>query len=102
MTKYFILFAALVILAVQCQKAKAESVCVEYENVEIKECTSTRGRNAIGGAVLGGLGGYLLGGKRAAGWGAGGGALLGAASGDKKCTTKVEKHCVKYQEIVRK
>ncbi len=77
-----------------------ERICIKYENVEIEECTNTRARNAVGGALLGGLVGYGLGGKRGAGWGAGLGGAGGLASGDKKCTKTIEKHCVEYKEIV--
>ncbi len=81
----------------QVEKPGPGFVCVEVIKYEKKECRKNTLGRAAGGAVIGGVAGYLLGGKKTAKWGALAGGATGAATSEETCTITPVEYCNKWE-----
>lgn len=80
------------------QPPSSGMVCVSIKRIEITECTEpNRLGRAAGGAALGAVGGYMLGGRKWAKWGAVAGGASGAVTGSTVCTKRFEDTCEKWE-----
>lgn len=88
-------FAAFLMLAAYLAHADERS-CVKWEDKRVTECKDDRVENAVGGAGLGALAGWIFFGPEKALWGALGGGAVGAATG-KSCVERVERVCTEMK-----